>query len=144
MEFSKDTEEVLSFLDYSTGDSLRKRNDMGALLELGASFDVFEIFNNILFTGTYLWNLSQKLKKAQPGEEGISTLNRELAKSATELAELLRSISSYDEATTQRFSDVYLENTSGAMLNLIDLAHDIAELKLLLNRLKEKRAESKK
>ena len=140
MQFSKDTEEVLGFLDFSTGDNLRKRNDLGNLLEIGASFDVFEIFNDLLFTGTYLWNVSQKLKRAQPREEGIETLNQELAKSTEELSELLKALSFYDEDLSKRFSEVYYVHSSGSVLNLIDLAHDIAELKQLQNRMKEKKA----
>ena len=143
MEFSKDTEEVLSFLDYITGDNLRKRNDFGALLEIGASFDVYDLFNQLVFTGTYLWNVSQKIKKSQPLDEGINTLNKELAKSTEELIELLREYSKYaDEETASRFTAIYFENTSGSLLNLFDLAHDIAEFKQLQNKMKENRAKS--
>jgi predicted transcriptional regulator len=138
MIFSKDTEQVLSFLDEVTESSLRKRNDLGVLLEIGASYDAFEEFNAVLFTGSFIWNLASKLKKINEREEGIDTLKKEFATATNELITNLHTlITLADEESKQRFDDIYFVDSLGAIQNLVDLSHDIAKLKQALNTLKQ-------
>jgi hypothetical protein len=130
MKFSKDTEEVLSFLDYTSGNNLRKREDMGALLETGATYGQEELISNIIFTGTYLWNVSSSIRRAGQGAEGLEKLHAEFRRSGEELREYIKLVSEKaDKEINERFSEVYLPMTAGAFRNLIDLAHDLAELK---------------
>ena len=43
MQISKDTEEILKFLDYTTNGNLRKRADLAVILELAATYNEADI-----------------------------------------------------------------------------------------------------
>ena len=130
MELSKDTLEVLEFLDYTTGGNLRKRNDLGAILEIGAMKGDYQIVEKIIFTGKYLWNLHSSLIKAGEASEGTENMKREAVDSTENLkvylSELISDVNGFD---SKRFDDVYFPNEQGAFRNLIDLAHDLSRLK---------------
>jgi hypothetical protein len=133
MKYSEDTKQVLDFLDYMTGDNLRKRNDLGAVLEIGAAIGKAALVDDIIFTGKSLWTLSQKIRRTAKDEEGAELLQQELAKQIDEIKEMLGNIAamSNSEEIAGRFAETYMPQSRGAALNLFDLAHDLAELKNL-------------
>jgi hypothetical protein len=139
MEISKDTSEVIKFLNEITGDSLRKPGDLAVILEIGASYGFDELINDIIFTGASIWNISRSLKKATHSSEDTKPLEKEILNSAEELKRYLTDIIIYaDEETNSRFQEVYLKESGGALKNIIDLSHDLAELKNVQNILKSK------
>ena len=139
MELSKDTTAVLEFLDYTTGNNLRKRNDLGTILEIGAQTSAYILVNQIIFTGKYLWNLHRMLKKTSGDAEGREKLISEATVSAQSLKEYISElIDSMDDFNRERFDTVYFAEGQGAYMNLIDLAHDLSKLKEVQNTLKRK------
>lgn len=139
MVLSKDTEEVLKFLDYTSGNNLRKRNDLGIILETGAAFGLDSQINDLCFYGKTLWSLYNTLKKRRSSDEGFSSMEREFKTTAAELISLLSQFKeSFEEnEIISRFETVYLAADSGAMRNIIDLCHDLAELKSIQIKLKQ-------
>lgn len=139
MELSKDTIAVLEFLDFTTGNNLRKRNDLGTILEIGAVKSAYSLVNKIIFTGKYLWNLHGLLKKTANDEEGRERLISEATISTKSLkediSELIDDVEDFDR---KRFDVVYFAEGQGAYRNLIDLAHDLSKLKEVQNTLKRK------
>ncbi|MBN9400370.1 MAG: hypothetical protein J0I17_09375 ['Candidatus Kapabacteria' thiocyanatum] len=132
MTLSDDTQAVLSFLQENTEGGLRKRNDIGVLLELGATHNEADLFNTILRTGTGLWKVYGVLRRLTPGAEGYPQMEREFATQMNDLREQLASLSRHaDDDTLSRFDDVYFGMTQGVIRNLVDLAHDLARIKAM-------------
>ena len=130
MDLSQDTTEVLNFLDHTTGNNLLKRNDLGTILEIGASEGNHRIVNKIIFTGKSLWNLWSLLRKSTPDDEGYDIIFNEFRKSSIELSVMISGMIEPDnEEIRQRFATVYFAGTDGSTRNLVDLAHDLSALR---------------
>lgn len=139
MNISEDTKEVIKFLDRVTGNNLRKRNDLGTILEIGASSGDAAMTNQIIFNSTKIWNLYSKIRKLTPESEGIDLLKKEFDSAIEETLMMLKAvITEADEDISERFDDIYFQKTKGAVLNLIDLAHDLAELKKVQQKFKNR------
>ena len=131
---SSDTENVLNYLDSIAEHGLRKRNDLGTLLELAAARGAHEEMNQLLFHGRHLYNLYTTLRKASSNAQGYQTLEREFAAAIETLRDLLAKILvDAEDEETHRFEQHYYAMTQGSMRNLIDLAHDLGLLKSVQN-----------
>ncbi|NQW30871.1 MAG: hypothetical protein HQ472_10210 [Ignavibacteria bacterium] len=132
MQIGPDTTSVLEYLDSSVEGGLRKRNDIGVLLELGAQNSLGDTFNSIVTTGTGLWKVYGILKRLKPGAEGYSTIEIEFGNLLNEIRELLAEvINDSEDEIVQRYDDIYFGMTQGVIRNLVDLAHDLAAIKNL-------------
>jgi hypothetical protein len=139
MELSKDTLQVLEFLDYTTGNNLRKRNDIGLILEIGAGKGKFVLIDKLIFTGSYLWRLYRLLIGQDISEDDAYKLQRELAGTLQNFKDYLTElISNAEPESKKRFNALYFPNEQGAFRNLIDLAYDIFKLKEVQNTLKNR------
>jgi len=130
MQLSPDTESVLAVLDEAVEGGLRKRNDVGALLELAATTNDHELFNEMTLTGTGLWKVYGVLKRVEPGSDGYPLLEREFADLLNRLRELMATLTpNADDELLSRFDDTYFGMTQGVIRNLVDLSHDLARIK---------------
>ncbi len=137
MNISKDTEEVLKFLDYVSANSLRKRNDLAEILEIGAATGKHSSINNLILFGTSLWTIHNTVNKNKVNS-APDALIKEMKKSADALIDDLKKlVINYPEASTIRFEEIYFMDTDGNFKNLIDLAHDLHILKKLQTDLKK-------
>jgi len=143
MNISKDTKEVIKFLDYTTGNNLRKKNDMEIILELGASKGDFRLIEKITFTGKYLWNLHTTIVNSKQ-DEGKDKLKKEIESSAVELRALLNElITEAEDFNHENFRDKYFEDNIGSFRNLIDLSHDLSRFKEMQNTMKSNKSSIK-
>lgn len=134
MQLSEDTRAVLEFLDSTIEGGLRKRNDIGVILELGATHGEADLFNAISRTGTGMFKVYSTLRKVQQGADGFEQLEREFALQMNLLREQLATLAQFaDDETALRFDDIYFGMTQGVIRNLVDLAHDLAKIKGLQN-----------
>lgn len=131
MNISEDTLKVLEFLDNYSEGGIRKRNDIALLLEIAASNNQHELFNNLVFTGKSVWNLSKKVKKIDPHQEGADLVRNEFARQLDGFKKILEILlnQSDDEKIAERFDTIYFVITQGAVKNIIDLSHDLAIFK---------------
>lgn len=130
MPFSEQTEAVLQYFDHYTGHNVRKRNDIGIILETASTLDAANEFNNLVFSGKVVWNLYNTLRKAQSGQEGYQQVEHEFASHVQVLREeLLFFVAQMNVDSAQRFTEVYLGTGQGTMRNLVDFAHDLARFK---------------
>jgi len=140
MKLSNDTIEILKFLDYTTGNNLRKKNDLGDILELAASRGNHRIIEDLMFYGKTLWNLNFTLKRTGHSNENFSKLQSEAISTGTQLKTLLNELlEDNSEIDRKRFDDIYLADSVGAFKNLVDLAHDLSKLKELQITMKNKK-----
>jgi hypothetical protein len=134
MPFSPDIENVLTYLDQASGEGLRKRNDMGTLLELAAESGDDEAMNRVIFHGAHLRNIYRTLRKTSPGAEGYATLEREFSTAVSTLHDLLAHVLvDASPEQVERFETQYYAPTQGSIRNLVDLAHDLGVLKGVQN-----------
>jgi len=141
MAFSSDIENVLNYLDQVSGEGLRKRNDLGTLLDLAADSGQDEAINDVIFRGRHLHNLYRTLRKTSPGAEGFASLEREFTSAVEALREVLAVVLiDADQEQVERFESQYYAVTQGSLRNLIDLAHDLGVLKSVQNERKHDRA----
>jgi len=132
MTLSEDTCAALEYFDSSIEGGLRKRNDVGTILELAATYGHADLFNELVRTGTATWKVYSTLKRLNKGDEGFSKLEVEFSLQMNQLREQLATLSTNaDEETLQRFDDVYFGMTSGVIRNIVDLGHDLAKIKSL-------------
>jgi hypothetical protein len=134
MQLSEETEHVLAYLDQVSGQGLRKRNDMGTLLELAATSDFHEEINDLAFNGSFLFKLYQTLKRATPGAEGYPTLEREFTAAVENVrAHMAKLLVDADDEQVARFETQYYQMSQGSLRNVVDLAHDLGVLKSVQN-----------
>lgn len=132
MELSADTEAVLAILDEAVEGGLRKRNDIGTLLELAASKADHAAFNDLTLKGTGLWKVYNVLRRQTPGSDGYRTLEQEFGSLLNDVRTLMAALSTdADDALLKRFDDIYFGMTHGVVRNLVDLAHDLSHIKAL-------------
>ncbi len=130
MDISRDTRNIIDFLDQYTQGSLRKKNDLAAIIELGAAYSEPEFINKLIFAGKSLWNLSKSLKRARGEEEGLRLIQKEFEHHLEDVRSIIKELAEYsDKDDRRRFDEIYLVMTKGAVLNIIDLCHDLARLK---------------
>lgn len=132
MLISEDTLRVVNYLQEFSNNTLRKRNDIEYILEIGATKSNPLLVKNIIFVGKSIWNLSKTFSRSQKDNQN---LHRELENSFYELQMLLTSLIENIENSEiiDRFSNVYLSKSSGCLRNAIDLSHDLSKLKELIS-----------
>lgn len=139
MKLSPDTKEILSFLDYVTGNSLRKRKDLGMILEVLATENKINLANELLFYGSALWNTFRISKRSNTANAELEKITTELPNLFKTLEKILNQIHSLLPQNEQvRFDRVYLQPTRGCQLNIVDLCYDLNELKKVQMALRNK------
>ncbi len=134
MDLSPDTENVLNYLDQVSGGGLRKRNDVGTLLELAAARGAHKEMNDLIFHGRHLFNLYTTLRKSSAGAEGYRVLEREFTTAIETVRSLLAQLLiEADEEQITRFNETYYSMTQGGVRNVLDLAHDLGVFKAVQN-----------
>lgn len=143
MNISNDTKEVVAFLQDLSGGNLRKPNDLGIFMEIGASNGLGILMNEFIFNGASIWHLSQALKKTKQGEEGFSKIEKELNENIKKIHSQISTFLSFaDGDILERIGKIYQQSNTGAILNIIDLAHDLSELKYVQNTIKSNKNNS--
>lgn len=129
MTFSQDTETILHYLENYAPHGLRKRSDIGVVLEVGARIGAAQELNDLVFTGKVVWNLYVTLRKAGNSQD-TETVQREFTAHIGTLREhLLPFAANAPDDVKERFEAVYLGVNDGTLRNLTDLACDLAQLK---------------
>lgn len=140
MKLSNDTIEIIKFLEYTTGNNLRKKNDLGDILEIAASNGNYKIIEDLMFYGKTLWNLNFTLKRTGHSNEDFAKLQSEAISTGAILKKLLNELlDANPDIDRKRFNDIYFADSVGAFKNLVDLAHDLAKLKELQITMKNKK-----
>ncbi len=129
MTFSDDTINVINYLDVFSNYSLRKKQDVSVLLEVSASLNIADKFNQIIFLGKSIWNLYQTIRRSSNNGD-ISLVEKEILISFQEFQKNLEILSAnFSPEIQNRFKSVYLQDTEGCFKNTIDLSHDLSIFK---------------
>jgi len=129
--FSPDIEALLTHLD-GRGGGLRKKSDIGFLFEYAAETGNAEIINRLVFSGKIIWSTYGVLKRTTEQTDGYANLEREFMQAVNDVRILIHEFTSaWKEEHRNRFEETYLGMNQGTIRNIVDLAHDFAEIKHL-------------
>ncbi len=134
MTFSYDVESALNYIE-NDGVALRKRSDIGVLLECGVETGDADSINSLVFHGKNAWSAYLLLRKMRQSDEGFQNIEREFMENINAMRILLVDLTNFASKKSQlRFDETYLGMTQGTLRNLADLAHDLAAFKNLQNK----------
>ncbi|MCS6808324.1 MAG: hypothetical protein RML40_06585 [Bacteroidota bacterium] len=134
MVLSQETHAVMAYFDQYTEFSVRKRNDLAAMLDIAMLHDEAELWNTTVFTGKVVWSLYMKLRELQgsaTAEESYRRIEQEFAAVVNQLREHIVYFAhlSDNQAFQERLKETYLHIHQGTIRNIVDLAHDLARFK---------------
>lgn len=139
MTFSDDTNNVLDYLEGSSTEGLRKRNDVGFMLEMAIEREAHGVVNDLAFHGAHFYSLYTMLRRNASSADGYAVLEREFHAGAEKLRELIAGLLvGAEEEQVERFNSTYYQLTQGSLRNLVDLSHDLMVLKGVQNDMKHK------
>ncbi|HTR99204.1 MAG TPA: hypothetical protein VML00_05585 [Bacteroidota bacterium] len=138
MELSKATSDLLLELDTLSGGSIKRRADLGILLECGRDGPGRKALDELSFFAKFLHRTHGIMARIGRDGEGFDRLLKEFtdasAKTTALLAQLL---SGAPDDERRRLTATYLAMTPGALDNLLALCRDLSWYK---NRLIDVRA----
>lgn len=138
-QLSPDIEVFLSHLE-SEGIGLRKRSDIGLIFDYAALHNNSDQINDLIFTGKIVWNTYSALKKRNQSDEGYDLLEKQFMESVHTLRNSVCQLSiRYTQEEQSRIEEIYLTMSQGTLRNIVDLAHDLSEIKNLQNSAKYKK-----
>jgi len=133
MKISDDTLGFINLIEEYAKGELRKKNDLEICIEIAASYSGQDEINKLIFEGKVLWNLFSKLKTVSKEEKGVELIQKEFEDSLVRFKDYLSIFyDKLEETDKSRFDDIYFQMTRGCVLNLTDLAHDLAKVKDLM------------
>ncbi len=134
MTLSEETINVLDYLEQNAPQGLRKRSDLGLLLELAMRREAHEEMNDLTFNGRHLYGVYNTLRREGAGGEGYRKLEEEFSAAVERLRELMaRLMADAEQEQVERFNRVYYAATHGSLRNVVDLAHDLGVMKGVQN-----------
>jgi len=133
MNISLDTEKVIDFLSEFSGNNLRKPNDLAVILEIGATFGINQLINDLIFCGTSIIHLHKTLQHINNSDKSYHLVSNEFNNLISEITKFLSEIAelSENQDIVNRFQNIYLQETNGSLMNIIDLSNDLYYLKKL-------------
>ena len=138
-QLSPDIEVFLSHIE-SAGISLRKKTDIGLIFDYAALHNNFDQINDLIFTGKIVWNTYSALKKRNQTDEGYDLLEKQFMESVHTLRNsICKQSIGYTKEEQSRIEEIYLTMSQGTLRNIVDLAHDLSEIKNLQNSAKHKK-----
>jgi hypothetical protein len=138
-QLSPDIEVFLSHIE-SAGIALRKRTDIGLIFDYAALNNNSDQINDLIFTGKIVWNTYSALKKRNQTDEGYDLLEKQFMESVHTLRNsICQQSTGYTKEEQSRIEEIYLTMSQGTLRNIVDLAHDLSEIKNLQNNAKHKK-----
>ena len=127
MILSPATASLLSALDAMSGNKLTRRDDLGTLLELGASSHMRPVLEELSFYAKFLQRTHGIMKRIGKDGNGYDKLSEEFGTSLGKANRLIGTL--LDGAPPDvraQFSSTYLAMTQGGLANLLALFYDLS------------------
>lgn len=139
MKISEDTKMVIDFLEEINEKELPKKHDMSVILEIGAKTGKASLVNDMIFAGSSVWKMYNKLNSTDPADEKMEKIKIEMKRSYDEIQDYLSElISIYQDAGDVLFENNYFDNDQRSIMNIIELSSSLALLKEVQNQMKSR------
>ena len=130
MELSPSTLELLRALDNMSGSHLRKKEDVGTLIELATRYQLSTTLEELVFQAKFISKSHGILKRIGRGGEGYERLSKEFAESIHRAIELTRTlVKAAPEDVRSHFGARYFTLTADGLEEFLELADDLRRYK---------------
>ncbi len=127
MILSTQTKELLSKINETSGDSLQRAMDLGALLEISFLHNKTTILNDIAFHAKFLAKTFELMKRIGKDGEGYDKLYNEFSASLEKFRQMiLQILENAPNDVKALFTSQYLSLSTIAMERLMQLIHDLS------------------
>jgi len=143
-EISADTLNVIGTLESYSKKGLRKKNDLAYLLEFCASTSDYDTMQALLLHGSALRNLSSKLAEGNLPEDALNLVQNEFSEQLQKISAVIQTIVdvNWDQQHSLRLTEIYLEQTKGSVMNILDLSSDLHLFKKMQSEHRQTRSSS--
>lgn len=141
MEFTNDTQKILSVIEELYKGKINYPDDIGRLIELSIQNGKMDILEGLSFQARYAQGLLKIVQNRDNKieDEYFSKVQREFAEAIGKIKSSIEIIISDSSGFIyQIFNEKYLQMTQDALSNLNKLCSDLGFVKLYLNDLKRK------
>lgn len=127
MELNSATVSLLSELDAFSGGKIKRRPDLGMLLECGRSGQDRDILDELGFYSKFLHRTYGIMTRIGPAGEGYERLAREFSGAVDKTRALMTSLAAKSPGHEREgFTATYLVMTQESLDNLLALCHDLS------------------
>lgn len=129
-------ENIIAELDDYSKESLKRKEDLERIIELGIKHNKIAVLEDTAFTGKYLYGLFSIIRRGENAvdeavlQKYMQEFTENVEKLKAGLKELIEPASSFFKNI---FHDKYFSLTQESMINLNDLCSDLNYLKMYLN-----------
>lgn len=128
-----ETSLLLLELDRLSAGRLKRRKDLGLLLELGAGPGRRGTLDDLSFSAKFLVRARGMMQRLGPGAEGYDRLSAEFGSHMEKAAaHCRRLLDGAPEGVRRDFADTYLSLTGAGVNNFLELCHDLGWYKNML------------
>jgi len=127
MKISPTTSTLLHTLEEFSGNKLTRLEDLGILLELGATDNLQQTLDELSFTAKFLAKTAAIMKRIGREGDGYIKLSEQFSKNMEKARQLLRTI--FSRAPTEigeQLTSTYLAVTPESLQNLLELYYDLS------------------
>jgi predicted translin family RNA/ssDNA-binding protein len=140
MIISEDTKQVIEFIGEVFPDSISNINELTAILEIGATFGLHELINDLVFTAASIQYLKKTIISSPISNNSTDKMKIEFQRSIQDLRDMMGKINriALDNKLDINF-DQYLEKNQGSVEKLLSLSSDLSLIKEVQNKLKHQK-----
>jgi hypothetical protein len=130
MELSPSTLELLRVLENMSGSRLRRREDLGTLVELATRYQLNTTLEELVFQAKFISKSYGIMKRIGKGGEGYERLSKEFSGSIRNAIELTRAlVQAAPEDVRSHFAERYFPLTTDGVEEFLALANDLRRYK---------------
>lgn len=127
MDLSPPITDLVAALDAFARNGLRRREDLGTLLEVAARTDRTPLLEALSFDAKFANRSMEIMRRIGKDATGYDRLEREVSAALTRVGERLRAlIQDAPEEEQRRFASRYFAMTGDSLGHLLDLLHDLS------------------
>ncbi|MFA6456278.1 MAG: hypothetical protein WCW40_05595 [Bacteroidota bacterium] len=124
------TKTLLSTIQQSTGKTLQRSLDLGALIELSETHSLQNTLNDLAFSSKFIVKSFELMKRIGKDGNGYEKISEEFSAQVQKSQQVIKQILDHADAITKsHFAGSYLEMNTLTMENLMQLYHDLSLFK---------------
>lgn len=133
MKVSQQTINLIENINKFSAKQIKNYNEVSLIIESAVQSNNSAAFNDLIFKAKYVKGLKSVLSnRIVIGDDFMEKIFKEFNSNLQQFSELVKT-TSVDEETNKHFSDKYFELNQECVVNLMDLAEDLATCKEFFN-----------
>lgn len=135
MNVTQETKNLIENINSFSAKQIKNYIEVSLIIEAAVSYNNSAAFNDLIFKAKYVKGLKSVLSnRIVIGDDFMEKILKEFNFSLQQFSEMLKNImTSSDEKTIKQFGDKYFALNQESIVNLMDLAEDLATCKEFFN-----------